>query len=57
MRNILTVLIILLLSVYSFPKDKYLVYFKDKGITSGQTLNKTSALYKEAIIQSYGKSY
>ncbi len=49
MRNILTVLIILLLSVYSFPKDKYLVYFKDKGVTSGQTLNKTSALYKEAM--------
>lgn len=49
MRNILTVLVILLISVYSFPKDKYLVYFKDKGITSGQTINKTTTLYKEAL--------
>ena len=49
MRNILTFLIILLISVCSFPKDKYLIYFKDKGIAPGQTLNKTSALYKEAL--------
>ncbi len=49
MRNILIVLVILLISVCSFSKGKYLVYFKDKDITSGQTLNKTSALYKEAL--------
>ena len=49
MRNTFTVLIILILSVYSFPKDKYLIYFKDKGVTPGQTLNKTNALYKEAV--------
>jgi len=49
MRNIFIVLIITLLSAYSFSQDKYLVYFKDKGVTSGQTLNKTSALYREAL--------
>lgn len=49
MRNIFTLLIILLISVYSFPQDKYLIYFKDKGIIPGQTLNKTSALYNEAL--------
>jgi serine protease AprX len=47
--RIFTLFIILLLSLYSFPQNKYLVYFKDKGINSGQTLNKTSALYKDAL--------
>lgn len=49
MRSILTIILILVVSICSFPKNKYLIYFKDKGISPGQTLNKTSALYKEAM--------
>jgi serine protease AprX len=47
--RIFTVFIILLLSLYSFPQNKYMIYFKDKGINPGQTLSKTSALYKGAL--------
>jgi serine protease AprX len=47
--RIFTVFIILLLSLYSFPQNKYLIYFKDKGINPGQTLNKTGTMYKDAL--------
>jgi serine protease AprX len=47
--RIFTVFIILLLSLYSFPQNKYMIYFKDKGINPSQTLSKTSALYKGAL--------
>lgn len=47
--RIFTISVILLLSVHSFPQDKYLIYFKDKGIKSGQILNKNSTLYQDAL--------
>ncbi len=42
-------LLFILLSSFSFPQTKYLIYFKDKGIAPGMSLSKASALYKEAL--------
>jgi serine protease AprX len=32
-----------------FPQTKYLIYFKDKGIEKGQSLNKTETTYQSAV--------
>jgi serine protease AprX len=31
------------------PQNKYFIYFKDKGINPGSTLNKSSQLYQQAV--------
>ncbi len=43
------VLLLLVLAPLAYPQTKCLIYFKDKGIAPGQSLNKASALYKEAL--------
>ncbi len=40
---------IILITSFSFGQNKYMIYFKDKGIKHGETLSKTSALYQEAL--------
>ncbi len=40
---------LVLLSVTVFPQNKYFIYFKDKGIKPGETLNKTTLLYQHAV--------
>ena len=42
------VFILLLSTTLIFPQTKYMIYFKDKGITSTTTLHKTSSQYKAA---------
>ena len=43
------ILLVLIIVPFSYSQTKYLIYFKDKGITPGQSLRKTSVLYKEAL--------
>jgi serine protease AprX len=33
------------------PQEKYFIYFKDKGINPGSTLNKFSQLFQQAVDQ------
>lgn len=47
MRILIFVIIIFLVDI--FPQEKYLIYFKDKGISFNGKLSKTSELYKQAI--------
>jgi hypothetical protein len=44
-----TLIVILLFSLPVFPQTKYLIYFKDKGISKPSVLNKSSAMYKAAL--------
>jgi len=48
MKQFLFVTIILITS-FSFGQNKYMIYFKDKGIKHGESLTKTSVLYQEAL--------
>ncbi len=49
MKNILLLLILFPSIVYS--QSKYLIYFKDKTISKINSLNKSSAIYQEALSQ------
>src|SRR5690554_1887343 len=49
MKYILPVVIIFIISTFNYGQDKYLIYFKDKGIEPGSSLNKSSELYKQAL--------
>lgn len=40
---------LLVASTVIFPQNKYFIYFKDKGINPGATLNKSSQLYQQAV--------
>lgn len=42
-------LILLLMSVLSFPQEKHFIYFKDKMIKQGEVLNKVDKHYQAAI--------
>lgn len=46
-RYILT--FIILLTSLLLPQQKYFIYFKDKGVDNGNSLNKSSLAYKEAV--------
>lgn len=48
MKQLLIILAILL-STLSFAQTKYLIYFKDKGISQNEDLQKTSSFYQSAI--------
>ncbi|HPI36676.1 MAG TPA: S8 family serine peptidase [Ignavibacteriaceae bacterium] len=41
----------LFLSITSLPQEKHFIYFKDKGVKPGITLNKLSAEYRDAVSQ------
>lgn len=43
------ILLILAITAFGFAQQKYLVYFKDKGITPGTTLNKADLSYEIAL--------
>ncbi|MHB1686975.1 MAG: S8 family serine peptidase [Ignavibacteriaceae bacterium] len=45
----LTLLFLLVTVSFIYPQTKYLIYFKDKGITPGKTLYKTDAIYQSAL--------
>ncbi len=47
MRILVFIIIIFLVDI--FPQEKYLIYFKDKGISFNGKLSKTSELYRQAI--------
>lgn len=40
---------LLVSSTVIFPQNKYFIYFKDKGINPGTTLNKSSQIYQQAV--------
>jgi subtilisin family serine protease len=48
MKFTLSVLLLLLCTTAFYSQQKYFIYFKDKGISPNQTLNKSSALFQEA---------
>ncbi len=48
MKFLFPVLLLLLITSTIYSQQKYFVYFKDKGISQNQTLNKSSALFQEA---------
>jgi hypothetical protein len=43
------ILFFLLIVPFSYSQNKYYIYFKDKEVNSGTTLNKNSALYSRAV--------
>ncbi|MHB8581119.1 MAG: S8 family serine peptidase [Ignavibacteriaceae bacterium] len=45
----LTLYFLLITTSLIFPQTKYLIYFKDKGITPGKALYKTDAAYQSAL--------
>ncbi len=45
----LTLYFLLITTSLIFPQTKYLIYFKDKGITPGKALYKTEAVYQSAL--------
>ncbi|MEN8191506.1 MAG: S8 family serine peptidase [Bacteroidota bacterium] len=49
MKYILTIIFLFSSLIYSQQSTKYLVYFKDKGITKSNTLSKTSQEYITAL--------
>ncbi|HSP88510.1 MAG TPA: S8 family serine peptidase [Ignavibacteriaceae bacterium] len=49
MKNLLLIVFVIIFSSVNFSQDKYLIYFKDKGIEPGKNLNKSSLLYKQAL--------
>ena len=48
MKKIFILFFLLVTSASVYSQTKYLIYFKDKGIAPGNTLQKTSALFKSA---------
>jgi serine protease AprX len=44
-----TILIAVLFTVTLLPQEKHFIYFKDKGINPGSTLNKSSQLFQQAV--------
>ena len=48
MKKIYILFFLLVISASVYSQTKYLIYFKDKGIAPGNTLQKTSALFKSA---------
>ncbi|MDP3831977.1 MAG: S8 family serine peptidase, partial [Ignavibacteriaceae bacterium] len=45
----LLIILIITFSCYTFPQEKYIVYFKDKGINKNSILSKSSSYYAKAI--------
>lgn len=43
------IFLLLVSSTVIFPQNKYFIYFKDKGINPGTTLNKSSQIYQQAV--------
>lgn len=41
--------LLVLFSITISPQNKYFIYFKDKGIKPGATLNKSSLIYQQAV--------
>ena len=50
MKNFLVTFVLILIASLTYGQEKYLIYFKDKGIEPGETLNKSAALYKQALV-------
>lgn len=50
------ILFFLLVAPLAFSQNKYLIYFKDKGISPTNALSKSDALYKEALSQLSAKA-
>jgi len=49
MKNLLFTFILILISSFTYGQEKYLIYFKDKDIKPGETLNKSASLYQKAL--------
>ncbi len=49
MKNI--IVLFLLFAPFIISQNKYMIYFKDKGISLANSLNKNSTIYKEALSQ------
>jgi hypothetical protein len=49
MKTLLLGFIIILVTSLTYGQEKYLIFFKDKGIEPGERLNKSSTLYKQAL--------
>jgi hypothetical protein len=49
MKSLLFTFILILISSLTYSQEKYLIYFKDKVIERGETLNKSTTLYKQAM--------
>ena len=43
------ILLVLLIIPFTYSQTKYLIYFKDKGISPGKALYKNEAIYNEAL--------
>ena len=48
MKKIIS-LYLLFVSVFLFPQNKYLIYFKDKAIPMGKALDKNNMIYQQAL--------
>jgi serine protease AprX len=49
MKLFYTTLLILFITVVSFSQTKYMVYFKDKGLSTSTSLMKSSLVYEKAV--------
>jgi hypothetical protein len=49
MKTLLLGFFIILVTSLTYGQEKYLIFFKDKGIEPGERLNKSSTLYKQAL--------
>jgi len=49
MKTLLLGFIIILVTSLTYSQEKYLIFFKDKGIEPGERLNKSSTMYKQAL--------
>ncbi len=49
MKNFLFTFILILISSLMYGQEKYIIYFNDKGIEPGETLNKSTTIYKQAL--------
>ncbi|MDO8549084.1 MAG: S8 family serine peptidase [Ignavibacteria bacterium] len=49
MKNFLVTFVLILIASLTYGQEKYLIYFKDKGIEPGETLSKSATLYKQAL--------
>ena len=49
MKTLLLGFIIILVTSLTYGQEKYLIFFKDKGIEPGERLNKSSTMYKQAL--------
>ena len=49
MKSFLFTFFVIIITSLTFGQEKYLIYFKDKGVEPGITLNKSSSIYKQAL--------